>query len=88
MIPNDEKEQNRLDLRHHLSTLIFNGKLFNAPIKNPSRVLDGGTGTGIWAIEFADEFPSAHVIGTDLSPIQPGWIPPNLQFEIDDLKDS
>jgi hypothetical protein len=24
------------------------------------------------------------VIGTDLSPIQPGWVPPNLQCEIDD----
>jgi ubiquinone/menaquinone biosynthesis C-methylase UbiE len=24
------------------------------------------------------------VIGTDLSPIQPSWVPPNLQFEIDD----
>ncbi|RTE68271.1 hypothetical protein BHE90_017352 [Fusarium euwallaceae] len=39
---------------------------------------------GIWAIDFADEFPSATVIGTDLSPIQPSWIPPNLTFEIED----
>ncbi|RSL75873.1 hypothetical protein CEP52_017821, partial [Fusarium oligoseptatum] len=29
-------------------------------------------------------FPSATVIGTDLSPIQPSWIPPNLTFEIED----
>ncbi|KAF5011811.1 hypothetical protein FDECE_2101 [Fusarium decemcellulare] len=34
--------------------------------------------------DFADEFPSATVIGTDLSPIQPAWIPPNLTFEIED----
>ncbi|EEY17912.1 conserved hypothetical protein [Verticillium alfalfae VaMs.102] len=40
--------------------------------------------TGIWAIDFADEFPGAEVIGTDVSPIQPSWIPPNLKFEIDD----
>jgi methylase of polypeptide subunit release factors len=33
-------------------------------------VLDIGTGTGIWAIDFADEHPEAEVIGTDLSPIQ------------------
>ncbi|KAJ3548161.1 hypothetical protein NM208_g1144 [Fusarium decemcellulare] len=39
---------------------------------------------GIWAIDFADEFPNAEVIGTDISPIQPSWIPPNLKFEIDD----
>ena len=26
------------------------------------------------------------VIGTDLSPIQPRWVPPNLRFEIDDAE--
>ncbi|KAL6355133.1 hypothetical protein LRP88_11379 [Fusarium phalaenopsidis] len=35
-------------------------------------------------IDFADEFPGCDVIGTDISPIQPSWIPPNLKFEIDD----
>jgi cyclopropane fatty-acyl-phospholipid synthase-like methyltransferase len=53
----------------------------------PKRVLDLGTGTGIWAIDFADEHPSAEVIGTDLSPTQPNFVPPNLKFEIDDLND-
>jgi methylase of polypeptide subunit release factors len=48
-------------------------------------VLDLGTGTGIWAIDFADQFPSAMVIGTDLSPTQPTWVPPNLKFEIEDF---
>lgn len=23
----------------------------------------------------------------DLSPIQPGWVPPNVKFEVDDLED-
>ena len=35
--------------------------------------------------ETADAYPSAHVIGTDLSPIQPLFVPPNLAFEIEDL---
>ncbi|RYP09002.1 hypothetical protein DL765_008599 [Monosporascus sp. GIB2] len=39
---------------------------------------------GIWAIDFADQFPNANVIGTDISPIQPYWTPPNVRFEIDD----
>lgn len=30
------------------------------------RVLDVGTGTGIWATEFADSFPESTVVGTDL----------------------
>jgi methylase of polypeptide subunit release factors len=34
-------------------------------------VLDFATGTGMWAIDFADKYPAASVIGTDLSPIQP-----------------
>jgi len=64
----------------------MDGKLFLAPIgDNPQRVLDVGTGTGIWAIDFADQYPSASVIGSDLSPIQPQSVPPNVQFEIDDF---
>ena len=47
-------------------------------------MLDVGTGTGIWAIDFGDEHPSAEVLGTDLSPTQPTWVPPNVRFEIDD----
>jgi methylase of polypeptide subunit release factors len=50
-------------------------------------VLDLGTGTGIWAIDFADQFPSAMVTGTDLSPTQPTWVPPNIRFEIEDFND-
>ena len=34
----------------------------------------------------ADEYPSVEIIGTDLSPIQPRWIPANLHFEIDDAE--
>lgn len=29
----------------------------------------------------------AQVIGTDLSPIQPNLVPPNVQFEVDDCCD-
>lgn len=45
-------EQNRLDIFHHMVTLVLNGKLHLAPIsKNPQYALDIGTGTGIWASE-------------------------------------
>jgi hypothetical protein len=35
--------------------------------------------------EFADGNPSADVIGIDLSPIQPKFVPPNCRFEVDDI---
>ncbi|MCJ1367644.1 hypothetical protein MMC16_006778 [Acarospora aff. strigata] len=83
--PNDEKQNDQLDICHHTFLLLFDGKLFQAPIgSDPQRVLDVGTGTGIWALDFADQFPTATVIGTDLSPTQPSWVPPNCKFEIDD----
>ncbi|KAB8235638.1 class I SAM-dependent methyltransferase [Aspergillus alliaceus] len=86
ILPNDEQEQDRLDLSHHIYRMVLKGELHAAPIKNPARVLDIGTGTGIWAIDFADEHPESEVIGNDLSPIQPSWVPPNLRFEVDDFE--
>ncbi|KAI5816918.1 S-adenosyl-L-methionine-dependent methyltransferase [Pyronema omphalodes] len=85
-LPNDETEQDRLDMMHHIYLLLLGGQLYSAPLDNPQRVLDIGTGTGIWAIDFADNCPSAEVIGTDLSPIQPRWVPPNVQFLVDDAE--
>ena len=34
-----------------------------------------------------EKFPSATVVGVDLSPIQPVWIPPNVEFIVDDIED-
>ncbi|KAK1831172.1 secondary metabolism regulator LAE1 [Podospora conica] len=82
--PNDEKQNDALDLHHHMTLLLHHDKLHLAPLDNPQSVLDVGTGTGLWAIDFADQYPSAEVIGTDLSPIQPAWTPPNCKFELDD----
>ncbi len=53
--------------------MLMGGNLYLAPIVDPKTVLDIGTGTGIWAIEMADQYPDATVIGTDLSPVQPMW---------------
>lgn len=33
-----------------------------------------------------DEYPGAEVIGIDLSPIQPPWVPPNVRFLVDDAE--
>ncbi|KAF9635836.1 putative methyltransferase type 12 protein [Lasiodiplodia theobromae] len=86
-LPNDDDESDRLDLQHHVWRLSLDGALHAAPIPpNVQDVLDVGTGSGIWAIEFADENPAAQVIGTDLSAIQPEWVPPNVTFLVDDAE--
>ncbi|KAL5627009.1 hypothetical protein FOBRF1_001352 [Fusarium oxysporum] len=82
--PNDAQQNYGLDLTHFGLFFTLGEKLFLAPVEEPKRVLDIGTGTGIWAIDFGDEHPEAEVTGTDLSPIQPAVVPPNVKFVIDD----
>ncbi|KAJ5736383.1 uncharacterized protein N7483_001508 [Penicillium malachiteum] len=86
MMPNDEQEQDRMDLAHHIWLLLLGGELYKAPVKNPQKVLDLETGTGIWAMDMADKFPEAHVIGNDLSAIQPSWVTPNVEFIVEDYE--
>ncbi|PKS06366.1 hypothetical protein jhhlp_007114 [Lomentospora prolificans] len=75
--PNDERQSESLDIVHHYLTLLLGGKLHLAPIKEDvQKVLDVGTGD--------DTHPNVEVIGTDLSPMQPSWVPTNVKFEIDD----
>jgi len=82
--------------------VLLKGELFKAPVKNPQKILDLGTGTGIWAIDIAEyvsvhltvdsslinprKFPEAQVIGTDISAIQPSWVTPNLEFLVEDFE--
>lgn len=56
-----------LDVTHELCYLLTRGKLHQAPLTNEhQRVLDLGTGTGIWAVDFAQMNPHTEVVGIDL----------------------
>lgn len=86
--PNDERSNEAEDIGHQVFLYLLDNKLFLAPLQRNEirRVLDIGTGTGIWANDFADDFPGAEVIGTDISPIQPAWTAPNCRFEMEDAE--
>ncbi|KAA8629113.1 hypothetical protein SMACR_09155 [Sordaria macrospora] len=84
--PNDAKANELLDIMHATLVMLFDGKLYTSPLneKEIKNAIDIGTGTGVWAIDFADDHPNCNVVGTDISPIQPTWLPPNACFEIND----
>ncbi|KAJ9653700.1 hypothetical protein H2198_007157 [Neophaeococcomyces mojaviensis] len=87
-LPNDEVEMDRLDVHHHVILLAMQKQLFFAPLPADfsGRALDLATGTGIWPIDFACQFPNATVIGNDLSPTMPLIVPPNCHFYVDDIE--
>ncbi|TDZ65879.1 Secondary metabolism regulator LAE1 [Colletotrichum trifolii] len=70
--PNDERENERLGLAPP-----------NEKDSGVRRVLDVGTGTGLWAIEFGEEHSEAEVWPTDPD----RCVPPNVKFEIDDVEE-
>ncbi|KAJ9132247.1 hypothetical protein NKR23_g11363 [Pleurostoma richardsiae] len=80
-----------LMMSHHLFPMTFDGKLGLAPPNDQNsdikHVLDLGTETGVWAIDYAEEHPAAKVTGIDLSPSQPSLdaVPPNEEFLVDDI---
>jgi ubiquinone/menaquinone biosynthesis C-methylase UbiE len=71
-----------MDLDHYSWRKLLGGN-YIAPIENPSTILDLGTGTGVWVMEMADEFPNAHLIGVDMFDIMPNDVlPNNCEFQI------
>ncbi|KAK5657972.1 hypothetical protein OQA88_2525 [Cercophora sp. LCS_1] len=78
-------DKDAADMKHAMVLLLCE-KLCLAPIKDPKRIGELGTGTGIWAIDMGDEHPEAEVVGIDLHPSQPGWTPPNVSFVLDDFE--
>jgi hypothetical protein len=57
--PDDEQEQDRLDIKYASLQNIFGDQIVFAPLRDPQQILDIGTGTGIWAIDAGEVFPGA-----------------------------
>ncbi|KAF2457349.1 S-adenosyl-L-methionine-dependent methyltransferase [Lineolata rhizophorae] len=85
LFPNDEPEADRLDIHHHICLMQLDGELNIAPLPSDfsGRVLDLGTGTGIWASDMGDKYPSAEILGVDLSPPESSCV----RFEVDDIEE-
>jgi ubiquinone/menaquinone biosynthesis C-methylase UbiE len=97
-LPADEAEARRLDAMQFIFRTIFHRNILPSISVPPSLIIDVGTGPGScqclgesaygtvgrWAIEVAEENPSARVVGIDLAPVQPETIPSNCEFVIGD----
>ncbi|GKT45973.1 methyltransferase fsdD [Colletotrichum spaethianum] len=69
--PNDTIEQERLALQHQIWDVTLGHKLCLCPknVGKAKNVLDAGTGTGLWAIDYviaADAHPEAKVVTASL----------------------
>ncbi|KOS20130.1 hypothetical protein ESCO_006301 [Escovopsis weberi] len=86
-LPCDALEQERMEFQNALLVKCSGDQLIFSPFSesNPPRsILDIATGTGDWPMAIGDLFPTAKIIATDLSPIQPIDVPPNVTFFVED----
>lgn len=85
VLPKDMGEVNRLDFQHYMMRSALRGN-YAAPITAPESILDVGCGTGRWAIEMAQLFPVARVVGVDvvapsMETTTPEPLPSNYSFQ-------
>jgi SAM-dependent methyltransferase len=100
VLPNDDEEVERLqDIQYCIRKLL--GRNIVPPISNSPdligetaqsynrlRVVDVGTGSGLWAIQVAEQYPNAQIVGTDISPVQPTvGVPANCEFRLESALD-
>jgi SAM-dependent methyltransferase len=79
VLPRDSAELDRLDVQHYAFKTACGGRNYLANVSRPARILDAGSGTGVWAHEVAGEWPGALVFGVDVVPGKPG-APGNYHF--------
>ena len=84
-VPNDELNAENERIAHHMFLLMLHDKLWEAPIQNPRRIVDLGSGTGLWAKDVADAYPDSQVLGLDLNPNN-DFTPPNCELRVEDIR--
>ncbi|CAO3676830.1 unnamed protein product [Umbelopsis ramanniana] len=62
-----KKEVDRHTRQHYLLKQIF-GSIHKCPLDSPKKIVDLGCGTGVWCVEMAVKYPTAHVVGWAIDP--------------------
>nr|UWK20375.1 chromatin methyl transferase [Trichoderma cf. fertile] len=90
LFPIDKEELNRLDIFHKFFLVARDDRISSTPLdkKGRPKIMDLGTGTGIWAFNVVEDFiENAQVMAVDLNQIQPALIPrgvTTMQFDIEE----
>ncbi|KAK8102033.1 S-adenosyl-L-methionine-dependent methyltransferase [Apiospora sp. TS-2023a] len=85
ILPDSKRERERNDLQHVIMAKVWGGQTFLSPAVKPMTVLDVGTGSGLWALEFGQNNPGSRVLGIDIAPSTPPFHVPNCRFETMDV---
>ncbi|KAJ4865241.1 methyltransferase domain-containing protein [Trichoderma breve] len=84
--PIDEEEIARLGEMHSMLGTVFDNRLIFPPVSKPGKILECGFGAADWAVDVAEHYPDAEVVGLDISPhMIPEVLPDNLDLQVDDL---
>ncbi|CAM1503440.1 Fc.00g082160.m01.CDS01 [Cosmosporella sp. VM-42] len=84
----DERDPDVFDEMYKLITKSLAGLLLSPVDASCTRVLNLGTGTGVWAQNFADQYPNIEVTGADRGTIFRNWVPVNCEYvhiNLDDM---
>jgi SAM-dependent methyltransferase len=72
ILPRHPAEPERLDVQHYALRATL-GASYIAPVQQPARILDVGSGSGQWGYDVCQQFPEAYVVGFDLERSSPPW---------------
>ncbi|KAL8782672.1 MAG: hypothetical protein Q9195_009602 [Heterodermia aff. obscurata] len=84
---NDAAEFARLEDQADAHTEFMSQKIIHAPLHHPQKILEVGCGTGNVCRQLAQQFPSATILGVDITPVPPfPNTPPNISYITGDIR--